>query len=41
MTQPDDEERERAAERLTMNYPVTLERLPDALLDEDPPDRRD
>lgn len=33
MTQP-DEERARAEERLVMDYPVTLDRLPDALQDQ-------
>lgn len=42
MTQPDSEDdQQRAVERLTMDYPVTLERLPDALLDEDQPDQRE
>lgn len=32
MTQPDsDAEQDKAKERLVMDYPVTLERLPDAL----------
>lgn len=35
MTQSDDEERrERARERLVMDYPVELDRLPDAMLEE-------
>lgn len=42
MTQPDDAEAQQAAlDRLSMNYPVTLDRLPDALRrDEDEPDER-
>lgn len=41
MTQPDsDEDQRRAMERMTMDYPVTLERLPDALRDEEPPEPR-
>ena len=39
MTQPD--EREQAAERLVMDYPVTLDRLPDALRRDETSDETD
>lgn len=31
MTQPDPDEQRKAMDRLVMDYPVTLDRLPDAL----------